>query len=95
MEPPDHREHRANKASRATQVLMVLQDHTDHGGRKARRGQRDPRGQREFKDMMVYQVMNYRKVPKFSYARKLCCNLPKIQTRRQTFGYFVKNMQMK
>ena len=24
----------------------------------------------------------YRKVPKFSDARKLCCNLPKIQTDR-------------
>ena len=23
----------------------------------------------------------YRKVPKFSDARKLCCNLPKIQTK--------------
>ena len=26
---------------------------------------------------------DYRKVPKFSDARKLCCNLPKIQTKRQ------------
>ena len=25
----------------------------------------------------------YRKVPKFSDTRKLCCNLPKIQTKRQ------------
>ena len=32
----------------------------------------------------------YRKVPKFSDARKLCGNQPKIQTRGQTFGYFVK-----
>ena len=24
---------------------------------------------------------SYRKVPKFSDARKLCCNLPKIQTK--------------
>ena len=24
----------------------------------------------------------YRKVPKFSDTRKLCCNLPKIQTKR-------------
>ena len=24
----------------------------------------------------------YHKVPKFSDARKLCCNLPKIQTKR-------------
>ena len=26
-------------------------------------------------------IMVYRKVPKFSDARKLCCNLPKIQTK--------------
>ena len=25
----------------------------------------------------------YRKVPKFSDVRKLCCNLPKLQTKRQ------------
>ena len=27
--------------------------------------------------------MNYDKVPKFSDARKLCCNQPKFQTKRQ------------
>ena len=27
-------------------------------------------------------LSDYRKVPKFSDARKLCCNLPKIQTKR-------------
>ena len=26
--------------------------------------------------------LHYRKVPKFSDARKLCCNQPKIQTKR-------------
>ena len=28
---------------------------------------------------------NYRKVPKFSDTRNICCNLPKIQTKRQNF----------
>ena len=27
-------------------------------------------------------MTGYRKVPKFSDARKLCCNQPKIQTKR-------------
>ena len=30
----------------------------------------------------------YRKVPKFSDARKHCCNLPKIQTRRPKISVF-------
>ena len=30
----------------------------------------------------------YRKVPKFSDARKLCCNLPKIQTKRPNLWVF-------
>ena len=30
----------------------------------------------------------YRKVPKFSYTRKLCCNLPKIQTKRPNLWVF-------
>ena len=30
----------------------------------------------------VTRMMDYRKVPKFSDARKLCCNLPKIQEKR-------------
>ena len=34
-------------------------------------------------------MMNrYRKVPKFSDARKLCCNLPKIQTNRPNLRVF-------
>ena len=43
-------------------------------------------------DLIVCLGMNsvYRKIPKFSDTRKLCCNLPKIQTRVQTLGYFVK-----
>ena len=30
----------------------------------------------------------YRKVPKFSDARNLCCNLPKIQTKRLKLKVF-------
>ena len=30
----------------------------------------------------------YRKVPKFSDTRKFCCNLPKIQTKRQNIRVF-------
>ena len=30
----------------------------------------------------------YSKVPKFSDTRKLCCNLPKIQTKRQNILIF-------
>ena len=30
----------------------------------------------------------YRKIPKFSDARKLCCNLPKIQTKRPNLSIF-------
>ena len=32
--------------------------------------------------------MIYCKVPKFSDTRKLCCNLPKIQTKRQKLRVF-------
>ena len=32
--------------------------------------------------------MRYRKVPKFSDARKLCCNVPKIQTKRPYLRVF-------
>ena len=31
---------------------------------------------------------NYRKVPKFSDYRKLCCNLPKIQTKSPNLRVF-------
>ena len=33
-------------------------------------------------------ILCYRKVPKFPAARKLCCNLPKIQTKRQNLMVF-------
>ena len=33
-------------------------------------------------------IRRYRKVPKFSDTRKLCCNLPKIQTKRQKLLIF-------
>ena len=32
--------------------------------------------------------ITYRKVPKFSDARKLCCNLPKTQTKRPNLRIF-------
>ena len=39
-------------------------------------------------DREFNHVYRYRKVPKFSDARKLCCNLPKIQTNRPNFRVF-------
>ena len=36
----------------------------------------------------------YRKVPKFSDAEKLCCNLAKVQTKRPNLGFFHQMMQM-
>ena len=36
----------------------------------------------------------YRKVPKFSDARKLCCYPPKIQTKRPNLRFCVKKMPM-
>ena len=36
--------------------------------------------------MQIYRC--YRKVPKFSDARNLCCNLPKIQTKRPNLKVF-------
>ena len=47
--------------------------------------------------MKTNAVDAYHKVPKFSDARNLCCNLPKIQTKKPnhtTIGYFVKMVQM-
>ena len=38
--------------------------------------------------MPVLFAAKYRKVPEFSEARKLCCNLPKIQTNRPNFRVF-------
>ena len=39
----------------------------------------------------VLMVIFYRKVPKFSDARKLCCNLPKNQTKRPKLRVFYQN----
>ena len=36
----------------------------------------------------LIQFVMYRKVPKFLDARNLCCNLPKIQTKRPNFRVF-------
>ena len=36
-----------------------------------------------------YYTCTYRKVPKFSDARKPCCNLPKIQTKRPNLWVFL------
>ena len=36
-------------------------------------------------------LLTYCKVPKFSDAKKLCCNLPKIQTKRPNLGVFCQN----
>ena len=36
----------------------------------------------------VMQPQNYRKVPKFLDVRKLCCNLPKIQSNRPNLSLF-------
>ena len=37
---------------------------------------------------MTRNAFRYRKVPKFSDARKCCCNLPKIQTKRPNLRVF-------
>ena len=40
------------------------------------------------KEVSNSDITSYRKVPKFSDTRKLCCNLPKIQTKRQNLRVF-------
>ena len=35
---------------------------------------------------MIFYI--YHKIPKFADARKLCCNLPKIQTKRPNLKVF-------
>ena len=35
--------------------------------------------------------LGYRKVPKFWDARNVCCNLPKIQTKRPNLKIFCQN----
>ena len=37
------------------------------------------------------KFLPYRKVPKFSDARKLCCNLQKIQAKRPKLRVFYQN----
>ena len=46
------------------------------------------------KNMMKQVNKTYRKVPKFSDARKLLIIYQKLEQRGQTLGYFVKMMQM-
>ena len=36
-------------------------------------------------------INKYRKVPKFSDTKNLCCNLPKIQTKRLNLKIFCQN----
>ena len=40
---------------------------------------------------LIFLSICNRKVPKFSDARKLCCNLPKIQTKRPKLKVFYQN----
>ena len=42
----------------------------------------------------VFLVSTYRKVPKFSDARKIYCNQLKIQEKRSNLWVFVKMVQM-
>ena len=42
----------------------------------------------ETSDVLKRLYANYRKVPKFSDARKLCCNLPNIPTKRPNLSVF-------
>ena len=53
-------------------------------------------GYTERKSQWLYQAeqienTKYRKVPKFSDARKLCCNLSKIETKRPNLRVFCQN----
>ena len=38
--------------------------------------------------MQFLRNLSYCKVPKFSDTRKVCCNLPKIQTKRPKLSVF-------
>ena len=43
----------------------------------------------------IPKFSDYCKIPKFSYTRKHCCNLPKIQTKTTNLkGNFIKKVQM-
>ena len=37
---------------------------------------------------MLIRLGTYSKIPKFSDTRNFCCNLPKIQTKRQNLRVF-------
>ena len=39
--------------------------------------------------LILREVYEYRKVPKFWDARNICCNLPKIQTKRPNHRVFL------
>ena len=39
-----------------------------------------------------HDKVSYRKIPKFSDARKSCCYIPKIQTRRSKHRVFYQNV---
>ena len=41
------------------------------------------------KSVMIMSKCEYRKVPKYLDARKLCCNLPKIQTKSPNLRLFM------
>ena len=42
----------------------------------------------EHSGILLVETFIYHKVPKFSVAKKLCCNLPKIQTKRPNLRVF-------
>ena len=42
-------------------------------------------------DDECFCISTYRKTPQFSDTRKLCCNLPKIQTKRPKLRVFYQN----
>ena len=46
------------------------------------------------KETIAQATGKYRKAPKFLATRKLCCNTPKIQTKRQNLRVFRQKMQM-
>ena len=43
------------------------------------------------KHVKTLQIDLYRKVPKFWDAKKICCNIPKIQTKRPNLWVFCQN----
>ena len=47
------------------------------------------------RNKLAMEARESRKVPKFSDTRKLCCNLPKIQTKRPNLRLFLQTLLMK